>query len=40
MHALAILLERCRRFWQQSFDRLDDYLVKVQAKSGQQRRKR
>lgn len=39
MHALAILLERCRRFWEQSFDRLDDYLLKVQAK-GWQRRKR
>jgi DNA-binding transcriptional ArsR family regulator len=25
-------LERYRRFWEQSFDRLDDYLSKLQAK--------
>jgi DNA-binding transcriptional ArsR family regulator len=32
-------LERYRRFWEQSFDRLDDYLHELQAKDDKQGRK-
>ena len=40
---VADWLERYRRFWEQSFDRLDDYLRKLQAeekKHGRKQRKR
>jgi DNA-binding transcriptional ArsR family regulator len=33
-------LERYRRFWEQSFDRLDDYLRKLQAKEKKRGRKK
>ena len=33
-------LERYRLFWQQSFDRLDQYLVKLQAKEKRNARKK
>ena len=33
-------LERYRRFWEESFDRLDIYLKEVQAKQKKSRRKR
>ena len=32
-------LERYRRYWEESFDRLDDYLQKLQAKEKTQRKK-
>jgi hypothetical protein len=32
-------LERYRRFWEQSFDRLDDYLRELQAKEKKDGRK-
>ena len=32
-------LEEYRRFWEQSFDRLDDYLHELQAKDGRGRTK-
>jgi DNA-binding transcriptional ArsR family regulator len=33
-------LERYRRFWDESFDRLDDYLRELQAKTKQTKKKR
>ena len=33
-------LERYRRFWEQSFDRLDKYLVQLQAKEKKNARKK
>ena len=34
------LLEGYRRFWERSFDRLDDYLAKLQAKEKKRARKK
>jgi DNA-binding transcriptional ArsR family regulator len=36
----AAWLERYRQFWEQSFDRLDDYLKKLQAKGAIRGRRR
>ena len=36
---VADWVERYRRFWEQSFDRLDDYLRKLQAKEKKHGRK-
>jgi DNA-binding transcriptional ArsR family regulator len=36
---VADWVERYRRFWEQSFDRLDDYLRKLQAKENKHGRK-
>jgi DNA-binding transcriptional ArsR family regulator len=36
----AAWLERYRQFWEQSFDRLDDYLKKLQAKGATRGRRR
>ncbi len=33
-------IEKYRRFWEGSFDRLDDYLQKIQTKENQHERKR
>ena len=33
-------IERYRRFWEQSFDRLDEYLQELQAKEGRSGRKK
>ncbi|MGH8165293.1 MAG: ArsR/SmtB family transcription factor [Rhodanobacteraceae bacterium] len=33
-------IEKYRRFWESSFDRLDDYLRKIQTKENQHERKR
>jgi DNA-binding transcriptional ArsR family regulator len=33
-------LERYRRFWEQRFDQLDDYLKELQAKKGKKNGKR
>jgi hypothetical protein len=37
--AFAAWLERCRAFWEQSFDRLDDYLRELQSKEKPRDRK-
>lgn len=37
---LANWLERYRQFWEQSFDRLDDYLQELQANEQKQNRKK
>jgi len=37
--AFAAWLERCRVFWEQSFDRLDDYLRELQSKEKPRDRK-
>ena len=37
---IASWVEHYRRFWEQSFDRLDDYLRELQAKEKKRRRKK
>jgi DNA-binding transcriptional ArsR family regulator len=39
LQGVADWVEQYRRFWEQSFDRLDDYLNKLQAKEGRDGRK-
>jgi DNA-binding transcriptional ArsR family regulator len=37
---VAQWMERYRRFWDQSFDRLDDYLIELQGKEKKRERKK
>ena len=40
LHDAAIYIDKYRRFWEDSFDRLDDYLKKMQKEKKDARRKK